>query len=261
MSPPGEPEPELTAGFAHWKVFACGAAANESYIWTVLQFHQLWFIQGCNSIKKEIIHLTSSLRFPRRSRSNGSIGIAGVAHTCVSLSCTAEGDNSLLPVSKPPVKHKPHLRNSVMTSPPPFFFLLQLSTQTCKNYRQLTRPSTPGVFRRWNTVIISQQKYLFQSPYLQKKKQNNIKQQPWRFRVCVWVISPSTLWSFSTWMRVRGWGAAQLYFWDIFHCNLSSQSAKDSFCSAPGISPLAQEHWKSSFLSFFLPYKHQDSSN
>lgn len=88
----------------------------------------------------------------------------------MSLSCTAEGDNSLLPVSKPPVKHKPHLRNSVMTFPPPFFFLLQLCTQTCKNYRQLTRPSTPGVFRRSNTVIISQQKYLFQSPYLQKKQ-------------------------------------------------------------------------------------------
>lgn len=199
--------------------------------------------------KKEIIHPTSSPRFPRHSLSNGSIGIAGVADACVSLWCTAEGDNTLLPVSKPPVKHKPDLRNSVMTFFP-FFFSLQLCTQTCKNYRQITRPSTPGVFRRWNTVIISQQKYLFQSPYLQKNKTKNIKKQPGRFHVGVWVISPPTLWSFSTWMRGRGWGAVQLYFWDIFHCNLPSQSPKDSFCSAPGISPLAQEHWKSSFLSF-----------
>lgn len=94
-----------------WILTSGRSFSSTAVIYTRLRLH-----------KKEIIRPTSSLRFPRRSRSNGSIGIAGVADACVSLWCTAEGDDTLLPVSRPPVKHKPDLRNSVMTFFPLFFF-------------------------------------------------------------------------------------------------------------------------------------------
>lgn len=127
----------------------------------------LWFIQGCNSIKKRL--------FIRRPR---YVFLATLRATAASASRESPTRVWVCGARRRATTHSflfPNLLWNTNQTPlwlfSPFFFSLQLCTQTCKNYRQITRPSTPGVFRRWNTVIISQQKYLFQSPYLQKTKQ------------------------------------------------------------------------------------------
>lgn len=102
-----------------------------------------------------------------------------------------------------------------------------LSQKKC----QITRPSTPGVLPRWNTVIISQQKYLFPQPVFTTTTRKKPRKRQLEESESASVISTRTLGSSSTW-RVRG--APQLFWGDIFHRKLFSRSTKESFRSKLG---------------------------